>query len=180
MRKKCISGIAAALLLLLVGMTAACGSKAAVQDEESGENKTGSQPVIGLILTSEDAPENEAVAEAFQKAAEKAGARLEVRMPEVTWAEARMAEALTDDFVLCEVDPIEYQMLIVDELVAENVDVIAIHANHSEALTPVLQGARAVGIRVCAFGTEVEETACDSYSQTEEAPEAAAGLLSGE
>lgn len=60
-------------------------------------------------------------------------------------------------FALCDVDPIEYQMLAVNELVAEDVDVIAIHANHEEALESVLSAARSVGVRVIAFEQPVTD-----------------------
>jgi len=150
-------------------------------DGASGQADSGTEeaktPVIGLILSSEDAKENETVIAGFQEAAGEAGAELLVRIPEVSDADARKAGELTDSFVLCEVDPVEYQMLLVNELVAEDVDVIAIHANHRDALEPVLSAARAVGIRVCAFGLEVNERSFDIYADTADAPEAVAELL---
>lgn len=144
------------------------------QAEVSGNLKQTEAPVIGLILTSQDAQENDALIQEFEALAEEMGAELLVRIPEVTCAEAEEARSLTGDFVLCEVDPIEYQMLHVNEMVAEDVDVIAIHANHPQALEPVLTAARSVGIQVCAFGQEVGEESCDVYVEVGEKEQASA------
>jgi ABC-type sugar transport system substrate-binding protein len=144
------------------------------ENVRSGEAKT---PAIGLILTSEDDEENEAVIAGFQEAAGAAGAELMVRIPDVTCEEAQEAVKLEGSFVLCDVNPIEYQMLLINDLVMENVDVIAIHSNHREALEPVLSAARAVGIRVCAFGCDVGEKSCDIFADTEEAPQKTVDLL---
>ena len=88
---------------------------------------------IGLILTSRDDPENESVEAVFQELADRLGAELSVQTPDVSATEAAEARELAyHTFALCDVNPIEYQMLAVNELVAENVDVIAIHANHED------------------------------------------------
>lgn len=134
-------------------------------------------PVLALILTSRDAGENSELIKNFREKALEEGAEFLVKIPDVTEEEAQKARLETGDFVLCDVNPIEYQMLLINELVAEDVDVIAIHPNHSEALEPVLAAARAVGIRICAFGQEVGEESCDVYTTAEKAPEAAVGLL---
>lgn len=167
------------LLLLILSSCGRQESGGAVPDvkTESEKEADGDAPVLALVLTSRDAGENEKLIESFREETEKAGAELLVRFPDVSEAEAVKAWEETGNFVLCDVNPIEYQMLIINELVAENVDVIAIHPNHSEALEPVLTAARAVGIRVCAFGQKVGEESCDRYAGTDEAPEAAAGLL---
>lgn len=172
--------------LLLLGMLlllSACGRRQESQEAftmraENAEEMNTEEPVLALVLTSRDAEENERLIERFQEEAEKAGARLLVRFPDVSRAEAEEAEKETGNFVICDVNPIEYQMLIINELTAENVDVIAIRPNHSQALEPVLAGARAVGIRICAFGLEPGKECFDVYASTEEAPETAAGLLS--
>jgi len=164
------------LVLFLLFALAGCGTREELP-EEAGTDTQSKTPEIGLILSSEDDPENEAVMEAFEKAAAEAGAKLQLRIPEVSHTEAAEAVKLSEGYELCEVDPLEYQMLFVNELVAEDVDVIAIHANHRDGLEPVLSAARALGIRVCAFGLEVNEESCDLYAETEDAAEAAAGLL---
>ena len=75
-------------------------------------------------------------------------------------------------------DPIEYQMLAVNEFVAEGADVIAVHANHPEALEGVLAAARGVGVQICAWGCQLTEESCDVYVETaEEASAAALELL---
>lgn len=179
MKKRWIGILSLCMILMLSFM--GCTSKESAEKEtlmmraeNAGEIDT---PVMALILTSEDGKENEEVIESFREKAEEIGAKLLVRIPEVTEEEAKRARDLEGEFVLCEVDPIEYQMLFVNELVAENVDVIAIHANHGEALEPVLAAARGVGIRICAFEQEVGEESCDIYATASGAPEAAAQLL---
>lgn len=137
-------------------------------------------PKLALVLAGRDGAENEELIESFRKEAEEQGAELLIRIPDVSEEEALEAGALTGSFVLCEADPIEYQMLLINELTAEDVDVIAIHPNHSEALKPVLTAARAVGIRICAFGREVGEESCDIFTTAGEAPQTAAALLQAE
>lgn len=165
------------LMLSFIG----CASKEREEEDAlmmRAENaKDMDTPVMALVLTSEDGEENEEIIESFRRKAQEIGAELLVRIPEVTEEEAKEARALKGEFVLCEVDPIEYQMLFINELVAEDVDVIAIHANHGEALEPVLTAARNVGIRICAFEQEVSEESRDVYTTALDAPEAAANLL---
>lgn len=175
------------LLPLAFAVLCGCGGGKAQEDGQDAAQAMRAQaayqaeePVIGLILTSQDAEENEELISRFQEAAEDAGARLLIRIPEVSKEDAEEAAALVGSFVLCDVDPVEFQMLYVDELVAEGVDVIAIWANHGEALKPVLSAARAVGIRVCAFERQVGEGSCDLYVGREGAAAAAAGLLEKE
>ena len=172
--------LACALLgILLCGPLRGCGQEK-VAESEASENKfeaieqenpdAGEQiSRIGLILTSRDDPENESVEAVFQELADRLGAELSVQTPDVSATEAAETRELAyHTFVLCDVNPIEYQMLAVNELVAENVDVIAIHANHEEALESVLSAARGVGIRVIAFGQEVTEESRDGYVKTAE------------
>ena len=65
-----------------------------------------------------------------------------------------------------------------NQFAAENVDVIAIHANHSEALESVLTAARGIGIRICAWECEVQEGCFDTYVDTaSEVPDAVLELL---
>lgn len=169
------------LTLVLLFCMQGCTAGMAAQEErqaEAAEQQEVKAPVIALLLSSEDSEEKESVTAVFTEAAEEAGAELLVRAPEVTEKAAEEARALTGNFILYDVDPIEHQMLIIDELVAQDVDVIAIHANHSEALGAVLAAARAVGIRVCAFAQPVGEESCDRYEKTgEEAAKAAVELL---
>ena len=165
---------AAGVFLLTAVLLAGCGQPQAGATEETPDavqrvqNETG--PLrMGLILTSRDDPENQETEAAFQSLAQELGAELLVETPDVTASDAGEARALeAGTFILCDVDAIEYQMLAVNELVAENVDVIAIHANHEEALESVLSAARGVGIRVIAFGQEVTEESCDEYAKTAE------------
>ena len=164
-------------MCLLCGLLGGCGqsrvdtAEASVTrtEPESSAAEPKASLEIGLILTSRDDPENESVEAVFQELADRLGAELRVKTPDVSAAEADEGRKLAyHTFVLCDVDPIEYQMLAVNELVAENVDVIAIHANHEEALESLLSAARGVGIRMIAFGQEVTEESRDGYAKTAE------------
>ena len=164
-------------MCLLCGLLVGCGqsrveaaeASVARTEPESTEAESKASLEIGLILTSRDDPENESVEAVFQELADRLGAELRVKTPDVSAAEADEARKLAyHTFVLCDVDPIEYQMLAVNELVAENVDVIAIHANHEEALESVLSAARSIGIRVIAFEQPVTDASCDEYAKTAE------------
>lgn len=165
-------------LILLCGCGKAQGSdQDPTQAMRAQEAYKAEDSVIGLILSSQDAEENEELISSFQKETDAVGARLLIRVPEVSKEDAEKAVALTGSFVLCDVDPVEFQMLFVDEMVAEDVDVIAIWANHGDALEPVLSAARAVGIQVCVFGCQVTEDSFDLYVEMEDAASAAVGLL---
>ena len=185
-RGKKYEGIFMLLLLMVCFLeVSACGrqegnEEALMMRAENAQTVSVEPQTLALVLTSRDGAGNEKLIEDFQKKTDEEGVELLVRIPDVSEEEALEAGKLTGSFVLCEVDPIEYQMLLINELVAEDVDVIAIHPNHSEALEPVLTGARAVGIRICAFGQEVGEESCDAYVTAEEAPEATLELLRAE
>lgn len=173
------------LSLVVLLLVQGCGADITVEEQAKEElfaqEETATEekaPVVALVLSSMDSPEEEALTEAFTKEAEAAGVILEIEKPEVTEEAAQEARAITGNFILYDVDPIEYQMLIVNELVARDVDVIAIHANHPEALESVLSAARAVGIRICAFEQSVTENSCDVYVEKgEEAAKAAMELI---
>ena len=153
------------------------GEETLMMRAENAEAVSEDCPTLALVLASRDGAENEALIKSFREKAEEQGAELLVRIPDVSKEEALEAGTLTGNFVLCEADPIEYQMLLINELVAADVDVIAIEPNHSQALKPVLAAARAVGIRICAFGKETGEDSCDIFTTAEEAPQVAAELL---
>lgn len=165
-----------ALLLCGLWLLNSCGQAAQQGETETSEPveaekqaETDQSLRIGLILTSRDDPENESVQAAFESLASDQAAELTVKTPDVSASEAAEARSLEyRTFVLCDVDPIEYQMLAVNELIAEGVEVIAIHANHTEALESVLSAARSVGVRVVAFEQPVTEESCDIYAETVE------------
>lgn len=161
------------ILLLLGGCDS--GGEKKVQKEsaseaESGEEKTENTVLrIGLILSSRDDTENEELEAAFQSLALELGAELSVKTPDVTATEAAEAREFSyHSFILCDVNPIEYQMLAVNELVAEDADYIVIHANHREALEGILTSARGVGIQVIALEQEMTEGSFDAYADTAE------------
>ena len=169
-------------VILIPGLTECMFQKdqedeASMMRAEAAEDIREGGLVLALILTSQDAEENEELIKSFQKVTADREVEFLVKIPDVTWEEAQEARQEAGNFVLCDVNPIEYQMLLVNELVAEDVDVIAIHANHREALEPVLAAARSLGIRICAFEQEVSEGSCDIYTTAEDAPDAAVRLL---
>lgn len=162
-------------LLFIGGCGSAGEEKVQVQEVSDSETvleeeKSKDSPLrIGLILSSRDDAENEELEEVFQSLASELGAELSVKTPDVTAAEAAKARKLSyHSFVLCDVNPIEYQMLAVNELVAENADYIVIHGNHGEALEGILASARGVGIQVIALEQEMTEGSFDAYADTAE------------
>lgn len=171
-RGKTVSRIVLAGVLALL-MAAGCGNKEnGSADPDSDTVKTEEQKekrVIGLILTSRDAGENESVTEAVEKIADETGAELLIRTPDVSAEEAEEAASLTyGSFILYDVDPIEYQMLALNELTAEDADVILIHPNHEEALDGVLSAAGGAGAAVYAWGEKPSEGSFDVYEEEAE------------
>lgn len=191
-RKKLPAGKAlwAGFGFMFILVSAGCAGAQGSRDTDGSAADTGEamkaelvaemeEPVAGLLLTSRDAEENEAVILAMEEMAEENGARLVVYTPDVSAREAEEAGDMEmGSFASCDVNPVEYQMLGVNQFAAEGVDVMAVHANHSEALESVLAAARGIGIRICAWGREVSEGSFDIYVETaEEVPEAVLELL---
>jgi len=107
-------------LILLLAL-AGCGQGEHMRiEDQPGEQEAGQRkpPLVGLILSSRDAEENEELIQQFEAVAKDMGAQLLVRIPEVSDKDAEEARGQQNSFVLCEVDPIEYQMLYVNEMVA--------------------------------------------------------------
>ncbi len=172
-RGKTVSRIVLAGVLALLLTAAGCGSKEnGSADPDSDTVKTEEQKekrVIGLILTSRDAGENESVTKAVEKIADETGAGLLIRTPDVSAEEAEEAASLTyGSFILYDVDPIEYQMLALNELIAEDADVILIHPNHGEALDGVLAAARGVGAKIYTWGEKPSEGGFDVHKEEAE------------
>lgn len=174
-----LAGCLSAGLAGCAGTAEVRNAQEAMKAELTAETKT---PVLGVILTSRDSEENEGVTADFAEMAEEEGMKLLIYTPDVSAEDAEWAEGLEPGtFASCDVDPIEYQMLAVNEFVAEDVDVIAVHANHREALEGVLAAARGVGIPVCAWDCELTERCCDVYVENaEDAPAAVLKLLNRE
>lgn len=138
--------------LLCVAMTATmisgCGSdkgassdnKAGTADEKQtasaeGTEGTGGTGTYALVVKSAGNPYNEREAAGFQEVIEAAGATCIVKYPEAATAEA--------------------QITMVNELVAQGVDAIAIAGNDVDALQPALQAAMDAGIKVSALDSTV-------------------------
>ena len=171
------------LCILLLSLLSGCSSQVSGGDgslrdgvidgadsEESSVGDSvseGAAKTIGLILTSQDADENEEVISAFEELAAGLGFETLIYIPDVTASEAEAAlDMETGTFQSCDVNPIEYQMLGVDEMVAADADAFIIRPNHAEALDGVLGAARSVGICVITYGVETSEGTADFYTDT--------------
>ena len=111
-------------LLAVFLILSACGrqeneEETLIMRAENAKAVSGEAPALALVLASRDGAENEELIKSFRETAKEQGAELLVRLPDVSEEEAREARELAGSFVLCEVDPIEYQMLLLNELVAE-------------------------------------------------------------
>jgi len=168
-RKRNTCGRRFCRMVLLVGLLLAAGCGSKQKEEAEPELQKDETMLVGLILSSTDDPANETLIVDFEELAEDIGAELMIRKPDVTYAEAQEARTMTGDFILYDVNPIEYQMLYVNELVEADADVIAVCANHPTRLEPVLTAAKDLGIQVCAIEQPVEETCYDAFAQVDEA-----------
>ena len=138
------------------------------EESSAGDSVSeGATKTIGLILTSQDADENEEAISAFEELAAGLGFETLIYIPDVAASEAEAAlDMETGTFQSCDVNPIEYQMLGVDEMVAADADAFIIRPNHAEALDGVLGAARSVGICVIMYGVESSEGTYDFYAST--------------
>ena len=171
------------LCILLLSLLSGCSPPAAGKDaadngdvtdgadsEESSAGDSVSEEaakIVGLILTSQDADENEEVISAFEELAAGLGLETLIYIPDVAASEAEAAlDMETGTFQSCDVNPIEYQMLGINEMVAADADAFIIRPNHAEALDGVLGAARSVGICVITYGVETAERTADFHAET--------------
>ena len=92
---------------------------------------------IAILVKSAGNPYNEKEASGFQEVVEAAGATCVVKAPEAATAEA--------------------QITMINELVAQKVDAIAIAGNDADALQPALTAAMNAGIKVCSVDSSVNK-----------------------
>ena len=118
-----------AALFLLVS----CGKKEEVA--AGGEEKKGGKKKFAIMVKSTGNPYNEKEIEGFKKAVEEIGGEVIVKAPEQPTAEA--------------------QIQMIEELISQKVDVIAIAGNDPDALQPVLEKAMGKGIKVLSFDSSV-------------------------
>ena len=88
------------LLFLVAACLMGCTSQGQDKTQNSPEASAGTEGlVIGLILTSQDAEENDDLISEFEELSRELGAELLVGVPEVSWEAAKEARNLA------EVDP---------------------------------------------------------------------------
>jgi len=92
---------------------------------------------IAILVKSAGNPYNEKEAAGFQEVVEAAGATCIIKAPESATAEA--------------------QITMINELVAQKVDAIAIAGNDADALQPALTAAMNAGIKVCSVDSAVNK-----------------------
>ena len=151
MKNKMISVLTAAVMA--AAMFAGCGSSTATGSSDSVTGSSGTEsegeeviavsaPVVtkaggtyALVPKSAGNPFNEREAEGFKAAVEDAGGTAIVSYPESATAEAQIA--------------------VIQSLISQGVDSIAIAANDEEALSGALNQAKTAGIEVCTLDSDV-------------------------
>lgn len=102
------------------------------EQKEAGEDK----PIIAIIVKSTGNPFMEKMADGFKEAVSECGGETIVKAPDQPTAEA--------------------QIQMIEELIAQKVDAIAISANDPDALQPALQKAMNSGIKVLSLDSAVK------------------------
>lgn len=139
--KKVLSIIISLVLVIGLGLSG-CGNKTAntasssqTTTAKSESSKTGGKKRIAIVVKNTGNPYNEKEAEGFKTALEELGDEAIIQEPDQPTAEA--------------------QIQIIQQLIAQKVDAIAIAANDPDALQPVLQKAMSQGIKVLSLDSAV-------------------------
>jgi rhamnose transport system substrate-binding protein len=139
--KKVLSIIISLVLVIVLGLSG-CGNKTAnttsssqTTTTKSETSKTGGKNRIAIVVKNTGNPYNEKEAEGFKTALEELGDEAIIQEPDQPTAEA--------------------QIQIIQQLIAQKVDAIAIAANDPDALQPVLQKAMSQGIKVLSLDSAV-------------------------
>lgn len=125
-------------LVFLMSTLAGCGQKPAqdaAKPTDNANTTTSSKKKIALIVKSAGNPFMEKMADGFKTAVEEAGGEFISKAPDQPTAEA--------------------QIQMIDELIAQKVDAIAISANDPDALQPALKKAMDAGIKVLSLDSAV-------------------------
>jgi len=132
-------------LMLVASMLTACAQQNARSTGTGTDNKTstgtesktdtGAKKKYAVIVKNTGNPFNEKQIEGFKEAIEELGGEVIVKAPDQPTAEA--------------------QIQMIEELIAQKVDAIAIVANDPDALQPALQKAMNQGIKVLSFDSAV-------------------------
>lgn len=158
--------MAAPVLILLAAALCGCQERPPSRESVPSDPETGTLPArtFGIIYPMADAY-YEAVTESAARAAEAAGVRLVIKAPD----EANL----------------EQQIRMMETMIQQGVDGIAISPIHSEALAPIIDKAADTGIPVICFESDAPDSRRLSYIGTdniragERMGEAIDGLLKG-
>jgi rhamnose transport system substrate-binding protein len=131
--------------MLVVSLFAGCGGGSAdttkpadnTNAEKPADNEGSAKKKYALIVKSTGNPFMEKMAEGFKTAVEEAGGEVINKAPDQPTAEA--------------------QIQMIEELVSQKVDCIAISANDPDALQPALQKAMQAGIKVLSLDSAVNK-----------------------
>ena len=156
MKKKILSVLlcAAMMSVMLVG----CGKKeapAAGGEEAAG----GGDKTFAIITKSAGNPYNDREASGFEEVIKAAGYNVIVKHPESATAEA--------------------QITVINELVAQKVDAIAIAGNDFDALQPALKAAMDKGIKISSVDANVNPDSRAVFVNQAGVKEIASGLMDG-
>jgi rhamnose transport system substrate-binding protein len=139
--KKVLSIIISLVLVIVLGLSG-CGNKTVntasssqTTTTKSESSKTGDKKRIAIVVKNTGNPYNKKEAEGFKTALEELGDEAIIQEPDQPTAEA--------------------QIQIIQQLIAQKVDAIAIAANDPDALQPVLQKAMSQGIKVLSLDSAV-------------------------
>ncbi len=133
--------LAMAITLFTGCQPSASGTKTGTDTNTAGDDKTPADSVAGknfaILVKSAGNPYNEKESAGFKEVIEAAGATAIIKAPESATAEA--------------------QITMINELVAQKVDAIAIAGNDFDALQPALKKAMEQGIKVLSLDASVNK-----------------------
>lgn len=134
-------------LVLAISLFAGCSGSTTTQETtkpadnasttKPAENTAAAKKKYALIVKSTGNPFMEKMAEGFKTAVEELGAEVITKAPDQPTAEA--------------------QIQMIEELISQKVDVIAVSANDPDALQPALQKAMQQGIKVLSLDSAVNK-----------------------
>jgi rhamnose transport system substrate-binding protein len=124
-------------VILVMSMFAGCGKKAADQGAAptQGSTDNGAKKKYAIIVKNTGNPYNEKEIEGFKKAVDELGGECITKAPDQPTAEAQIA--------------------MIEELISQKVDSIAIAGNDPDALQPALKKAMDQGIKVLSLDSAV-------------------------
>lgn len=128
MKKIAVTVLAAIVMMSLI---AACGSK----KSEEGSAAAGGKMKFAIIFKNTGNPYGEKEMEGYKKAIEELGHEAILKAPDQPTAEAQIA--------------------MIDELISQKVNAIAVVANDPDALQPALEKAKNAGIKVLSLDSAV-------------------------